>query len=60
MAGWTNRMLDIRAQTQSEKQRRATLLGVLRNLPERGAMDERRADGSRTLVYIQQAGAATE
>lgn len=60
MGSWTNKILDTRAQTQIEKQRRLTLVAVLRSLPERGVVDEHRADGSRTLIYIQTAGAGTE
>lgn len=60
MAGWTEKMLDTRAQMQIENQRRLTLVEVLRNLPDRGVVDEHRADGSRTLIYIQAMGASAE
>lgn len=53
VAGWTDRMLDIKEQNQAEKQRRNTVVEVLQNLPDCGVVDERRADGSRTLIYIQ-------
>lgn len=60
MGGWIENLLDTRAQRQVEKQRRLTLVEVLRNLPDRGVVDEHRADGSRTLIYIQLAGAGTK
>lgn len=52
MAGLTNKLIEMRAWTQSERERRVTYVEVLRHLPAGGVVDDLRADGSRTLIYI--------
>ncbi|NKE58923.1 hypothetical protein FXN61_19745 [Lentzea sp. PSKA42] len=53
MIGWLDKVLDIRAGTLAERERRTTYVEVLRNLPDRSTVDDQKADGSRLLIYIQ-------
>ncbi len=52
MTGLIGKMLDSRSRNQGERERRSTYVEVLRNLPDRGVVDDLRADGSRMIIYI--------